>query len=46
MANAISWYNANADAISERYEKIDPESVHDWLIYPLPSRPVILVGRS
>jgi len=47
MVNAISWYNANADEISERYEQVDPECIRGWPIDLLPSRPpAILVGRS
>jgi len=41
--DAISWYDANAQAAVERYEKVDPESVHGWLIDLLPSRPAAIL---
>lgn len=43
MADPISWYNANADAVLERYEAVDAEAVHGWLVDLLPSRPAAVL---
>ncbi len=43
MADPISWYDANADAVMERYEAVDAEDVHGWLAALLPSRPAAVL---
>jgi SAM-dependent methyltransferase len=34
----IAWYDANADAVVERYEALSFPEVHNWLLYRLPER--------
>jgi len=35
---AIPWYDAHASEVAERYERLDFEEVHGWLIPYLPNR--------
>ena len=39
MADAIDWYDANADDAAARYEGVPPERLHGWLADLLPAAP-------
>ena len=43
MADEITWYDAHAPALAERYEAVSPERVHGWLKDLLPSRPATIL---
>src|SRR4051794_31043688 len=43
MEDPMSWYDTNAKAVSQHYEKVAAESVHGWLIDLLPSRPATVL---
>jgi ubiquinone/menaquinone biosynthesis C-methylase UbiE len=43
MVDAVSWYDANADVVTERYERVAANKVHSWLIDLLPSRPAAIL---
>lgn len=43
MAAATSWYDANAERISERYEAVSSERVHGWLTRLLPAAPATML---
>ncbi|MDA0702965.1 MAG: class I SAM-dependent methyltransferase [Proteobacteria bacterium] len=43
MVDAVSWYDANAEVVAERYERVAPQQVHSWLIDLLPSRPAAIL---
>jgi SAM-dependent methyltransferase len=43
MVDAVSWYDANAEVVAERYESVAPKNVHSWLIDLLPSRPAAIL---
>ena len=43
MVHPMSWYDTNAQAVSERYEEVPAATVHRWLIDLLPSRPVTVL---
>ena len=39
MSRPVDWYETHADEVVERYESLDFEQVHGWLIDALPSPP-------
>jgi protein-L-isoaspartate O-methyltransferase len=39
MVRPMSWYDTNAQAVSERYAEVPAASIHGWLINLLPARP-------
>ena len=43
MSDAIRWYDANAEAVSRRYESVAAETVHGWLVDLLPSAPALVL---
>ena len=43
MNDAIAWYDANAEALSERYETVPPERIHHWLRSLLPTKPATIL---
>lgn len=48
MPDAIAWYDANAEAASDRYESVTFERVHGWLadLLPKPPAAVLDVGAG
>ena len=43
MAEPNSWYDANAEAASERYESVSSERVHGWMKHLLPAAPAAVL---
>ena len=43
MSDAIRWYDANVEALSQRYESVAAETVHGWLVDLLPSAPALVL---
>jgi SAM-dependent methyltransferase len=43
MAETNSWYDANAEAVSERYESVSSEHVHGWMRHLLPGAPATIL---
>ena len=43
MADAVNWYDANAEAVAARYEALASEDVHRWLLDLLPQRPAVIL---
>lgn len=43
MADAIGWYDANAETLSEPYETVPPERIHHWLRSLLPRKPATIL---
>ena len=43
MSDEIAWYDANAEALADRYEAVSPERLHGWLTDLLPSRPATIL---
>ena len=43
MAETNSWYDANAKAVSERYESVSSERVHGWMKHLLPAAPATVL---
>jgi len=48
MADPVTWYDANAETVSARYEEIADEDVHGWLLDLLPATPATILesGRE
>lgn len=43
MADPVAWYDANAEAVSARYEEATPEDIHGWLLDLLPAAPATIL---
>lgn len=43
MSGAVDWYDQNAPRVTERYESVQPETVHAWLLDLLPDRPALIL---
>jgi SAM-dependent methyltransferase len=43
MVNPVAWYEANAAAVSARYEEVSAQAVHAWLLDLLPSLPAAVL---
>ena len=43
MSDTTTWYDANADAMTERYESVASEEVHGWLMDILPAAPAAIL---
>jgi SAM-dependent methyltransferase len=43
MADPITWYDANAETVSARYEATTAEDVHGWLSDMLPATPATIL---
>jgi SAM-dependent methyltransferase len=41
MSDAIRWYDQNISVVAPRYESVDAETVHGWLIDLLPDAPAL-----
>ena len=43
MSKSIDWYEQNSATVIDRYEGIDSDSLHDWLIDFLPSKSAMVL---
>ena len=43
MSKSVEWYEKNAAGVVERYERHNPEMLHDWLKDLLPSKPSMVL---
>jgi SAM-dependent methyltransferase len=41
MSDAIRWYDQNISIVAPRYESVEAETVHDWLVDMLPDAPAL-----
>ena len=43
MRRSVSWYDQHAESLAEKYESVDTETLHRWMLDLLPDLPAVVL---